>query len=870
MLEKTPPQLTARTVTIMVVGLVVIAALIYFLAREQATEPEPAPEQSQAAPESDPATDPEQPPRPQPGAEPAAETAPAAVEETEVEVQPPTPAEPAKIADQPQPETMAADPAAAGEDDTEPTESAPAKPKPEQVLADTASEPEQAPADTAPEPEQAPTDPAADTEQPPQPQPETVPAPQATDATETPEDATQPSASEAQPAEPAATADQPQPETMAADPAAAGEDDTEPTESAPAKPKPEQVLADTASEPEQAPADTAPEPEQAPTDPAADTEQPPQPQPETVPAPQATDATETPEDATQPSASEAQPAEPAATADQPQPETMTADRPQPARTTRSQRSRHRPNPNRSRSNTASEPEQAPTDPAADTEQPPQPQPEGEPAPEPAPSAVEATEESAQPPTSEGPSAESAVTARQAGQASSETPAPAADETGAARGQPEEGRASMPSDQQAGMADEPEGAIVSDPVTSGDQPLTMAAGDDRSDEAAATANAPEAMAETAASGEAGAGVAGMVGQEPVAEAAVQPGDGDAVTNDIVSLAPGSGQQALDGQVTAMPPTFDVVRVDRFGTTTIAGRAPARSLVQAIVNDEVASSQRVGAHGQFAMIFSVDTALDTLEIRLRAAFDDGTDTMSEDTVFVMVPRPDTGIADAATAVESGVAGLDIPTQLGAMDQPGQDQLQPSVFLATSEGARMIQSPIAASGSQLLVDMISYDEKGEVIISGNASSGGSHVLIYLNNELVKSRKIAGDGTWWTGLSEVKPGRYTLRIDEIDENGGAVARVEMPFQKEPAELAQRLLQLAARSAEESDARISEPPAIRLLAVQRGFTLWGISREHYGLGRLYVNIFTANKDQIRDPDLIYPGQIFVIPDESTLIDPLW
>jgi nucleoid-associated protein YgaU len=48
---------------------------------------------------------------------------------------------------------------------------------------------------------------------------------------------------------------------------------------------------------------------------------------------------------------------------------------------------------------------------------------------------------------------------------------------------------------------------------------------------------------------------------------------------------------------------------------------------------------------------------------------------------------------------------------------------------------------------------------------------------------------------------------------------------------------------------------------VQRGFTLWGIAEVNFGNGILYVQIFQENSADIRDPDLIYPGQIFALPD---------
>lgn len=55
-------------------------------------------------------------------------------------------------------------------------------------------------------------------------------------------------------------------------------------------------------------------------------------------------------------------------------------------------------------------------------------------------------------------------------------------------------------------------------------------------------------------------------------------------------------------------------------------------------------------------------------------------------------------------------------------------------------------------------------------------------------------------------------------------------------------------------------PPPPVTVTVQPGFTLWGIAEGQLGDGIRYVQVFEANKDKIRDPDLIYPGQVFTIP----------
>jgi nucleoid-associated protein YgaU len=68
-----------------------------------------------------------------------------------------------------------------------------------------------------------------------------------------------------------------------------------------------------------------------------------------------------------------------------------------------------------------------------------------------------------------------------------------------------------------------------------------------------------------------------------------------------------------------------------------------------------------------------------------------------------------------------------------------------------------------------------------------------------------------------------------------------------------------AAPTAEVAAAPASPPKPVSV-TVQPGFTLWGIAQEQYGDGVLYVQVFEANRDKIKDPDLIYPGQVFAVP----------
>ncbi len=83
----------------------------------------------------------------------------------------------------------------------------------------------------------------------------------------------------------------------------------------------------------------------------------------------------------------------------------------------------------------------------------------------------------------------------------------------------------------------------------------------------------------------------------------------------------------------------------------------------------------------------------------------------------------------------------------------------------------------------------------------------------------------------------------------------METPFKREPLEVLR-----AAEASDEPEGETVTPP-IRAVTVQEGDTLWAISRDRFGDGILYVKLFEANRGAIRDPDLIYPGQIFTIPE---------
>ena len=178
-------------------------------------------------------------------------------------------------------------------------------------------------------------------------------------------------------------------------------------------------------------------------------------------------------------------------------------------------------------------------------------------------------------------------------------------------------------------------------------------------------------------------------------------------------------------------------------------------------------------------------------------------------------------------------------------------PTVLLADNEGIKVVQSGAGPDVmTDVLFDTINYSKDGGVAVTGRGRPEAI-VRFYLDNSPVASTAVDQQGYWTADLSDVESGVYTLRLDQLDQSGKVSSRIESPFKREDREV------LAGQIKD-----TASPARINVITVQPGNTLCAISRERYGRGILYVQVFDANKDKIRDPNLIYPGQIFDLPDE--------
>jgi nucleoid-associated protein YgaU len=180
-------------------------------------------------------------------------------------------------------------------------------------------------------------------------------------------------------------------------------------------------------------------------------------------------------------------------------------------------------------------------------------------------------------------------------------------------------------------------------------------------------------------------------------------------------------------------------------------------------------------------------------------------------------------------------------------------------------------------VVVETVEIEPGGKFHVSGQARPGAA-LRLYLNDSFITSVTAGTDGRFAVTINEgVAPGSYRVRLDEASSSGTVRARAEVPFSVPDTTASVTAQAAASKRADTAAPRLAatgttvspnsgSPPStvvvpkIATTTVSRGDSLWRLSQASYGAGTRYAVIYKANREQIRNPNLIYPGQVFVVP----------
>ncbi|PBC03039.1 LysM peptidoglycan-binding domain-containing protein [Mesorhizobium sp. WSM3860] len=237
------------------------------------------------------------------------------------------------------------------------------------------------------------------------------------------------------------------------------------------------------------------------------------------------------------------------------------------------------------------------------------------------------------------------------------------------------------------------------------------------------------------------------------------------------------------------------------------------------------------------------------------------------------------------------------------------------ATDQASAPTQNAPAADEPKIAVEAVEIDG-GKIFVAGRADPGRK-VRAYADDVLLGEAKTSPDGHFLIEAArDIPVGNHTIHVDGLADDGvKVVARAAVPFEREPGESIAAVAPSEAKPAESklaqgagsqsaeakpgaanpaettapatATAEAGKPAASAEVAeanpaadvpetmapklehadgaviIRRNDTLWRISRRVYGHGVRYSTIYLANQDQIRNPDRIWPGQVFKVPGKS-------
>lgn len=280
---------------------------------------------------------------------------------------------------------------------------------------------------------------------------------------------------------------------------------------------------------------------------------------------------------------------------------------------------------------------------------------------------------------------------------------------------------------------------------------------------------------------------------------------------ISATPAMVQSSAPAQVAATvkpaptPPSFDIIRIAPDGQAVIAGRASPGAEVTIQDRDRTVGRVQANAQGSWVFVPAAPLPPGQTELSLSERAPGG----------IMVA----GIGSAMLAVPARAAN---PTPALA------------VLTAPNTAPVVLQAPGRTPG-KLALDAVEYGPAGDVHLAGSARPGAL-VRVYVDNVPVGEARADRHGGWVLAQAAVAPGMHRLRLDQIGDAGKVATRVELPFSRETT------------------------PTAGNVVVQPGASLWRLARQAYGSGTRYTVIYAANREEIHDPRLIYPGQVLTVP----------
>ncbi|MBD5400660.1 LysM peptidoglycan-binding domain-containing protein [bacterium] len=252
-----------------------------------------------------------------------------------------------------------------------------------------------------------------------------------------------------------------------------------------------------------------------------------------------------------------------------------------------------------------------------------------------------------------------------------------------------------------------------------------------------------------------------------------------------------------------PSFDIVRIEPDGNIVVAGRGQPQQNISIVLNGKIVATERTDNDGEFVYAPIHPLRPGNYTISLLGV---NPDMKSEDKVFIYVSEH--GYKNSVS------------------------------LLITPDGSTLLQAPTKLHDGDLVVSKIDYLDTGRIVVTGDALPR-LRVSLTLDDKYIGFARVSDHRHFGLGadVGELVPGReYTLAVRLHDGDGRTVATIKHTF-------------TMPEMTGDDDT---------FYTVRRGDCLWIIARNFLRRGILFSMI--AERNNIENPDLIYPKQLLQIP----------
>ena len=310
--------------------------------------------------------------------------------------------------------------------------------------------------------------------------------------------------------------------------------------------------------------------------------------------------------------------------------------------------------------------------------------------------------------------------------------------------------------------------------------------------------------------------------------------------------------------AAPLTIDLARVKPDGAAVFAGTAAPNAKIRIFEGDILLGETVANANGEWVIVLEKSLAAGQHLISVAMERSDGTTEMADRSLAVEIYQ-DTEtkplvalLPETATEVPVLIQSPDDvdaanpaapASEAIVADATGADAAAAKAAMGDTTEAAPTKPQAKSQIAALAPSAIIWRDASRILISGT-SRGGVRVTVNDEKGQFGEALVLADGAWQVaGSLDMDIAVNHLRFALFDEANHIIARYDLPV----------------KARDLAKGQDGSP----LVVVNKGDMLWRIAYHQLGEGVKYVDIVRRNQQDINDPDLIYPKQIFAVPQPS-------